>query len=201
MSAEQNFIDTVVREIMSRNIGIQLIYDIGAHDLDESIALHNEFPIAHIVAFEANPEMWELCESKQTDKIKFIPTAISDVNGTMTFNITTGAKQCSAYTPVNSDTIKKVVNVPVARLDIYPAPDLIFMDIQAGEYKALLGLGDKLNQVKVIATELFVNHGEYVDAPGFDEVDELLKDRFELIAGDPFQGNFDNFIYIRRDLL
>jgi FkbM family methyltransferase len=201
MSAEQSFINRVVNEIRSRYIGIDTIFDIGAHDLEESIALAKEYPDAKITAFEANPEMWDICKSKETNQITLMQCGVSDYTGSMDFNITTTPKQCSMFEPITSE-VKEVVSIPVMRLDdLADTPDLIFMDIQGGEYRALIGLGDNLNRVKVIATELFVTGGEYKDAHGIDEVDALIKDRFELIVGNPLEGSFDNFIYVRKDLL
>lgn len=202
MSAEQAFCDQLVREIHGRSIPISLIYDLGAHKLDESLALSFAFPSAKIVAWEANPELWPVCFAKAGGNIEFINKGVSDITGVMTLNVTEGAGQVSFETPRQVDNwlrVKQRIPIAVERLDSYgQAPSLLWADLQGHEYKAFMGLGEYLKDVSVIATELYLTDRDYEIEHGFDDVDNLLREHFELVAGNPFEGVFDNFIYVNR---
>lgn len=203
MSAEQAFIDRVVKEIHDRSIPIRLIYDLGAHKLEESIALSAAFPQAKVRAWEANPEQWPICFSRASGQIEFHNCGVSDQDGQMDLFVTQGAGQVSFQTPHQTEdgrlSVKHTISVAVERLGSYhEIPDLIWADIQGHEYNAFMGMGDRLKDVAIIATELYVSDRDYDLPHGFDDVDALLKEHFELVAGDPFAGVFDNYIYVNR---
>lgn len=204
---ESAFIDDIAAHIRSHKIPIENIFDLGACDLEESVYLSQLFPSAQIFSFEANPEKAEICRSKEGGKISFFPVAAGDRDGFIEFFIANDPRQSSTY-PINSEKFRSLLGmgvdfkstaiVQVMRLDSLPVtPDLLFMDIQGSEKNALLGLGERLKDVKIIGTELMLK-STYDGVPLFDEVDEMLKPDFEIVRGDPFYGVFDNYIYINR---
>lgn len=208
---ESAFIDEICAHILARKIPIQTIFDVGACDLEESMYLARRFPGAEIRAFEANPDKGALAQIDIEDtSIKFHSCAVGSENKLIDFHIGDDPRQSSVF-PISEEKFRdllhmevrtnRVAKVQMIRLDsLRETPDLLFMDIQCSEKDALIGLGDRLKDVKVIATELMLK-STYDCEPPFDEVDTLLKEHFELVRGNPFEGVFDNFIYIRKDVL
>lgn len=206
--------DTLIAEIAeharNRNIEIHTVFDCGAHNLDEAICTAEIFPESTIHSFEANPNNFPGCNNRaaEHDRIYFYECGVGAENTTVPFYITDGSRQSSVYQPIigENNAVEMATNeirdVKIIRLDSLDIiPDLLFMDVQGSEYNALIGLGEHLDRIKIIATELIIEPVLYSDAPLFDDVDRLLKDRFEIVRGCPFEGIFDNFIYVRRDLL
>lgn len=205
---EAAFIDEIAQIIRDRKIEIETIFDLGACELDESLYLAEKFPAAQIIACEANPFQRAVCNRKAAGtRIEFHSCAIGDTNGWAPFHVGDDPKQSSSFA-INEDrfrellhmevSIRQTVQVEVRRLDAFPRrPDLLFMDIQCSELRALQSLGDRLRDVSVIATELMLK-STYDCEPPFDEVDALLKEHFDLVRGNPFEGVFENFVYVNR---
>lgn len=208
---ESAFIDEICEHMRERKIEIKTIFDVGACDFEESIYLAGKFPEAIVRAFEANPDKAPLLVMEKPDRHLFFRScAVGSENKEIDFHIGDDPKQSSVY-PISEDKFRnllhmevrtsRVAKVQMIRLDsLLKTPDLLFMDIQCSEKEALIGLGDRLKDVKVIATELMLK-STYDCEPPFDAVDAMLKEHFELVRGNPFEGIFDNFIYIRRDLI
>ena len=206
--AETAFIDEIAQIIKDRNIHVRTIFDLGACELEESLYLADKFPESRIVSCEANPFQRATCNRKAAGtRIEFHSCAIGDRNGWAPFHVGDDPKQSSSF-PINEGRFRdllhmevrtqQTVQVEVRRLDSFPhTPDLLFMDIQCSELRALHSLGERLKDVAIIATELMLK-STYDCAPPFDDVDALLKDHFDLVRGNPFEGVFDNFVYVNR---
>jgi len=76
--------------------------------------------------------------------------------------------------------------------------DIIWMDLQGAELMALQGLGDIINNVKVIETELEIKP-IYTNQSLFEEVDIFLKNKnFNRVYNNLSVNQFgENFIYIK----
>jgi FkbM family methyltransferase len=157
---------------------VKLIFELGARDCKDSLALHNRFKCP-VYAFECNPEALTLCHETlitgHTSDIHLIEKAVNIYDGNTSFyqfdltkhdNI--GAS--SLFHHINPEVQKEVV-VPCCRLDTFiqerniRAPDLLCMDIQGAELRALQGLGPAVRDIQYVATECSVEGiytGSYV---------------------------------------
>lgn len=207
---EAAFINDVVRVAKDYRIDVKRIFDLGACDLDESLYLAEVFPEATVDAFEANPDKYEICQSRAGIRVRFWPFGVGSGNKTILYNIADDPRQSSVY-DISSDRFQnslkmdvkldRAQKVEIIRLDSIglQTPDLVFMDIQGSELDALIGMGSMLKDVKIIATELFLQ--PVYDSPLFDVVDHFLKTDFDIVQGNPFDGVFENFIYVNRRFL
>jgi len=194
---------------------IRNVYDIGSFGLIESLTLSRTFLEATIHAFEPTPDNILRCQNvydQLSDELKqriiFNKFAANDVTGTIkfypldsdasrspNFGIASKLKLIDGLngTFLNEHWVQKEIQVPAYRLDDYcttfyrDAPDLIWMDVQGAELDVLKGLGDKLDNVKIIITEAgkeayYHGHGLHRDIDvfltqkGFQEVVSARKD-------------------------
>jgi FkbM family methyltransferase len=155
-----------------------VIFDLGARDCLESIQFYKKFPNAKIYSFECNPNTLSICKKNiepYQDRITLIEGAVCDYDGTVTFypinqkeTKTTWADgnpgASSLYKSNGNYTIERYVQdtiqVPCHRLDSIMVKyniknvDIIWMDLQGAELLALKGLGNFLNAVSYIHTEV-----------------------------------------------
>jgi FkbM family methyltransferase len=172
--------------------GISCVVELGPRDCYDSIHLANFFN-CHVHAFEANPSAVEFCIEtiKHRPDITLYDVAIGDYNGKIQFhpinldkyrNI--GASSIFKFDMNEQiqppevlsagDDIQTTIEVNIARLDAFDiSPDAVFMDIQGAELMALKGLGDKINNVKIIGLETQY-HSCYLNGPTFTELNEFL---------------------------
>jgi len=196
-----------------------IIFDLGSRDCIQSIEFYKTFPNAKIYAFECNPNTLELCENNikpYRDRITLIKGAVCDYDGDITFypinqqkTITTwrdgnpGAssifKSNGTYTVEKYfqdeiktnchrlDTIMKTYNIPTV--------DIIWMDVQGSELLVLKGLGDYINGLRYIYTE--VTHKEmYSGQVMFKELNDfIISNDFEILNNLTLQGWQEDIIY------
>jgi FkbM family methyltransferase len=172
----------------------KVILDIGCHDLRDSIILSNAYSDARVYSFEANPEFYEISirTNPYTEKITVVNKAVSDKSSQIKFYVTVGNKGASSIlkpnmVPWSSSNEMYVVTAEAVRLDEWllennvPSVDLIWMDAQGAELLCLHGLGEYINDVKMIQTEvgilpyyeghtLYPNIKEYLNSRGFKEL-------------------------------
>jgi FkbM family methyltransferase len=158
-------------------IEVNLVLDLGARDCAESVRLADIFPAAHVLAFECNEDTIGLCRQSilGLQRVQLIPLAVSDVDGLIPFfpidakkTVTTwpdgnpGASslfRASGAYPVEQYVQRETV-VTSTRLDTYlerqavTGVDLLWMDLQGAELRALQGLGKLLSTVLLIHTEV-----------------------------------------------
>jgi FkbM family methyltransferase len=175
---------------------INIAFELGARDCYDSISLV-KYLNCEVHAFEANPDAAEFCANtiKGKSGIVLNPVAVGNYNGVIDFYAVNTDKYknigASSVYKFNLDQqiqppevmeagndIQYKIQVNMITLESYcneknVIPDAIFMDIQGAELDALKGLGDKIEQVKVIALETQY-HSCYFDAPVFDDIHEFL---------------------------
>ena len=169
-------IEPLLKYIQSKT-DYHVIYDIGSRDCMQSIEFYNSLPNAKIYAFECNPNTLDICRNNienYKDRITLIEGAICDYDGEITFYPINQSKTVTTWkdgNPGASSLFKATGNYPhekyvqdeikvkCHRLDTIikngiPPPDLIWMDLQGAELLALKGLGESINTVKLIYTEV-----------------------------------------------
>ena len=202
-----------------KNKEVEVIFDVGACHALESVELAKKYPNAKVYTFEANPVTYNVCleNTKGYDSISVINEAVNDYDGTCKFypmdkdkTITTwedGNQGASSLYRANGayDFIEKYVQyeieVPCTRLDTFCQKnsidkiDIIWMDLQGAELKALQSLGPLLETVQIIHTELEMNP-MYEGQCLFRDVNEFLSDNgFDLEYGNTNVQFGANFIF------
>jgi FkbM family methyltransferase len=182
-----DFIETISDYIDFNEVNT--IFDIGSRDGYQSVEFRNWFPNSKIVAFEANPYLIDSCKSVTKDyNIEIIPNAVSDTNGKVDFYACTNIVGCSSLLEVNtnhprsSEWQQQKITVDAIRIDNWCKNnsinkiDLLWIDVQGAEKMVLNGIGDFLNDVKAICTEVEISH-MYNGSILKNELDEFLLDK------------------------
>ena len=202
-----------------KNKEVEVIFDVGACHALESVELSKKYPNAKVYTFEANPVSYDVCleNTEGYDSITVINEAVNDYDGLCKFypmdkekTITTwedGNQGASSLYRANGqyDFIEKYVQyeieVPCTRLDTFCKKndidkiDIIWMDLQGAELKALQSLGSLLDTVQIIHTELEMNP-MYEGQCLFSDVNEYLTSNgFDLEYGDTNVQFGSNFIF------
>jgi FkbM family methyltransferase len=201
---------------------VKVIFDIGSCHCLESVEFSKLYTAARIVAFEPNPVSYQVClnNTKNISSITVVNQAINEFDGSCKFypmdkekTITTwedGNQGASSLYLANGayDNIEKYVQyeieVPCTRIDTYCRNnnidhiDAIWMDLQGAELKALKSMGNLLDSVKVIHTELEVNP-MYEGQCLFKDVNTFLQERgFDLVWGNTKAHFGTDFIFVKR---
>ncbi len=162
----------------------------GGSNIGECIKIFlDQYTNPTIYAIEANPELAQKLGDRFRDNpaITVIAKAIGSIKGELPFHIANNLNSSSffargvfneKYHGTLTD-FSKTITVPVTRLDAEVSPnisiDVLKLDLEGYELKALKGATGILDDVKVIVTEIeFVD--EYKDAPRFSEVELFLRE-------------------------
>ena len=188
-----------VKEIFG-DVGPEVILDVGSRDLQESIFLSNAFPNARVIAFEPNPNQFNACHvtSQMHKQVEFYPYALTDIEGPIDFYIV-GQNHggSSILEPIDvpySDGTHVKVQVAGRRLDSVLIElgvgkvDVVWMDVQGHELKALQGMGSFLNDVKIMHTEACPNP-YYVGHTPMNEFQEWLSQQGFTVIWEPTVGH------------
>jgi FkbM family methyltransferase len=201
---------------------VLVIFDIGSLHCLESVEFSKKYKNAKIYAFEANQESYKVCleNTKNIENITVINKCVNDYNGECTFypinpdkTVTTwfdGNRGASSMFKSNgaADHIEKYIQdeiqMPCLRLDTFCEEnnitniDAIWMDLQGAEMLALKGLGEILNTVHVIQTELEMNP-MYENQCLYIEVNELLLNKgFTQVNGNTNATFGSDFVYVKK---
>lgn len=156
---------------------VQVALDVGSRDGEIALRLRQHYPNARVFAFECNPPAVELCRQsiQGQEGITLVDRAVSDVSGPLDFfaidpekTVTPHADgnigasslyEASADYPYEKYVQRKVSVESItlaawAKENGLAAIDVIWMDLQGGELRALQGLGDLIQTVRIIYTEV-----------------------------------------------
>jgi FkbM family methyltransferase len=216
----QNFI----KHIENKN-DPYIIFDIGSRDCVQSIEFYKQFPNSKIYAFECNPNTLEICKKNiesYSDRITLIEGAVCDYDGNITFypinqqkTITTWKDGNPGASSIFKSNGKYAIETYIQyemitqchRLDSVMNKygisnvDIIWMDLQGAELLALKGLGNHLQNVKYIHTE--VSHKEvYSGQVMFKELNDfILSNDFSIINNLTLRGWQEDAIYKKNIVL
>jgi FkbM family methyltransferase len=167
-------------EIAQRFGPIRVVYDCGSRDALDGIELTERTGAEELHVFECNPGSFKVCEdnvqkhlSNSSVKVYLNEIAISDRIGTIDFFPIDTAKTISPHEDGNPGAsslllangqyqaekyVQDRLVVPTTTLAeygrIHQTPDLLWMDLQGAELRALRGAGKMLDAVKVIHLEV-----------------------------------------------
>ncbi len=207
---------------------IKTVIEIGARDLRDTFAIKLYYKPKIIYAFEANPVALSICAKTLKkywmfrDGIFLIPKAVWNEGkvikfysvqgikskcGNQEINPNIGSSACFGQVIHNKDEeiIQKEVDVEAVRLDSFcdkhniSEIDLLCMDIEGAEYNALIGLGDYINKVNYIITELHFKP-ERIGQVCFDVVEPFLKSKGFILLDTLNNGNpqYCNFLFAKK---
>lgn len=213
---------TFVNQKFKSPKSVNVIFDIGSCHCLESVEFAKKYKDSRIFAFEANPESYQVClnNSKDYPSIEVINQAVNDYDGSCKFypmdkerTVTTwedGNQGASSLYRANGayDHIEKYVQyeieVPCTRIDTFCKKnsidhiDIVWMDLQGAELKALKSMGEILDTVQIIHTELEMNP-MYDGQCLFSDVNDFLTNNgFDLEWGDTNVQFGTDFIFVRR---
>jgi FkbM family methyltransferase len=200
--SEKFIIDTIDKKSQQLNITneINYILEIGTNKGYKAVELAQRFPNAQIIGVEANPFLIEEINqnTRNFSNIKVFNFGASDENNELNFYISktsnTGTssflEKTGGYDHVENLQFHVPIKVKTKRLDEFlneiniPKIDILWMDIQGFEGKALNGLGNFLNNIKIIYSEITYK-SIYKDQILFDKFDyKLLQHNFSCIYRD-----------------
>jgi FkbM family methyltransferase len=208
---------------------VKTFLDIGSRDGAVALAAKERLPQAEVWAFECNPEAVEICRKRlENTGVWFAPMGVSDQHGAVDFYAidpkqtqTTHADGnigASSFFQANPDYphekyIQKLVSVFVAPLADWAtcskderckkveSLDLLWLDIQGAELKALRGAGDLLQTAKCIYLEVAFKP-VYLGQPLYPEVAAFLAQAgFVEVAQFDTTEWFGNAVFVRKDLV
>lgn len=168
---------------------INLIFELGSRDGIEAISLGNHYYNADVVSFECNPTTYHILQSniKNYPKLSSYQYAVSDIDGIIDFyqSVHGNPGSSSIFKKTGQyDYIENLVQNKISVqsttlstfLDNYNKKDIdiIWADLQGAELKALNGMGEYLNKVKFIYTEIeykpiYENQALYFEIKSFLE--------------------------------
>lgn len=220
---QQRFLEVLKRYYKSADV--RTILEVGARDCGETEVFAQVFPKASIYAFECNPQTLPLCRAvaKKYPSIHLVEKAVSDSNGSVDFfpidpekTETTwkdgnpGASsllQASGKYPVEK-YVQNKITVEATRLDDFLTSndisqvDVMWMDIQGAELMALKGLGERLQDVKIIHTEVeFMEI--YSKQPLYNDIKSYLHRNGFTFIGFTFkeEGLFADAVFVENGFL
>lgn len=177
---------------------IKNIFDVGSLNGSEGIYMAQILPHVSVYSFDANPSAISMIRDNQkphnenVKRLHCVQNAVSDFNGTTTFNLLTSSAQgaSSLLTPLGGPIPLGAgyskIKVDCITLEKYSKDnnidqiDVLWIDAQGNELNVIKGLGDMLKTVKVIYAETgkkayYENHTmekditEYLEINGFEK--------------------------------
>jgi FkbM family methyltransferase len=184
---------------------VNVILDIGARDLTESIFLSENYPNSKVISFECNPQTLPICreKSKNYPNIELIDKAVNEYDGTCKFYPINPLKTKTTWEDGNPGAsslfianenypfekyVQDEIEVDCVRIDTIlkerniDKVDVIWMDLQGAELIALKSIGDILRNVSIICTETEMTP-MYKNQALFKDIDFFLKENFDFVHG------------------
>ena len=215
---------SLVEEHLGNSREIRSIFDIGSCHGLESALFSEIYENAAIETFEANPAQIPIIEKNLTDcyNVSLNSVAVNDYDGkckfypidrvvsrSVWFDSNQGASSLYRTNGRESEMgehyVQNEIEVSCTRLDTFcekkniKGPQIIWMDLQGAELKALKGLGERIHDVEFIWTEIEIEP-LYHDQDLLKDIDPWLQDhgfymRGKSLAKDKKSGDF---IYVRK---
>jgi FkbM family methyltransferase len=174
-----------------------VIFDLGSRDCVQSIEFYHKFPNSKIYAFECNPNTLKICKENiqpYSDRITLIEGAVCDYDGEITFYPINQEKTRTSWIDGNPGAssifrsngeynietyVQDEITTNCHRIDSImqkyniPKVDIVWMDLQGAELLAFKGMGQALDNVKYIHTE--VSHiAMYTGQVMFKELNDFI---------------------------
>lgn len=198
----QEFLDVI--KFYNRG-GIKTIFDVGSRDGAESVTFAEKFKEASVYAFECNPKTIPILREKisKYPSITAIDRAVTNFDGITRFyptNMQTvtswpdGNPGASSLFVANGNYpaekyVQDEITVTCTRLDTFcrlrgiDKIDILWMDLQGAELLALESLGNLIQNVKFINTEVTFKE-MYTGQCLFEDLNSfLIKNKFKLVNG------------------
>jgi len=202
---------------------VRVMLDVGSRDAQVAMAARRSLPNAVVYAFECNPAAVELCRLNigvRTDVI-LIDKAVSDETGPVDFYAVDPHQTLTPHADGNIGAsslfkanphyplerfVQQKITVHAIRLEDWGRQnaidqiDLLWMDLQGAELKALQGLGELIHQVKFIYTEVEYQP-IYLGQPTHEQLHSYLEARgFRLHRKFNTSAWFGNELWVRTDI-
>lgn len=191
---------------INKTDSINYILDLGCRDGEEAIQFSELFPNAKIISVEANPNQIDIIKNniKNYPNISIFNFGASNEDGELDFNISSTINiGNSSFLKTNGDydNLEKMqfydpIKVKTRRLESFlkeqqiPRIDILWMDIQGFEGKALDGFGEYIKNVKIMYSEITYKE-MYKGQILFDKFDYfMLKNGFYCIYRDYKHNDF-----------
>lgn len=212
-------IETFVNTISIDTDKEYVILDVGSRDCKQSIEFYNRFPNSRIYAFECNPNTLPICRKnieKYRDRITLIEGAVADYDGEIMFYPIDQQKTKTSWEDGNPGAsslfksngsytaehyVQNEIKTNCHRLDTVlkqhgvNSVDIIWMDLQGAELMAFQGLGDFINAVNYIHTEV-CHRPIYSGQALFKDIHEYLTSKgMKLKKNLALSGWFEDAIY------
>jgi FkbM family methyltransferase len=181
----------------------KVIWEIGSRDGREAKTLSEYFSQSRIVAFEPNPETFQLVErvSSANGRITSKNLALSNQNGWIDFYKIDTARTITSWADGNpgaSSLLKSSRNYPyeeyvqdlirvqsaraedVVNQEPELKPSVLWVDVQGSEDQVFKGFGEHLNEIDVIVVELSLKP-IYENQPLAQDVLAILKNNFYFV--------------------
>ncbi len=202
-------LEAALERVVSRDMPINTIIDIGASNGSWSKRVHSFYPDADYLLIDPNPvhEMALDAYSAAHPNVQYELVAAGDIEGTIYFDMSepfggiATQHKTEGFVSVPIQTVDNLVN----KYDLQP-PYLFKMDTHGFEVPILNGAAATLEQTSLIVVEVYNFHIHH-DALLFYQMCEFLSRRgFHMIdLCDPLFRQYDNafwqadFFFIRRD--
>ena len=181
---------------LSRELKVLCV--IGAHRFEELRLINRVFPsLRQIYLFE--PQSGPLASLRllaaSDSRIKVFPVAVSDADGTASFNVASNDGESSSLLRLGSHrqlfpevAMQETIEVPTRRLDSVlvehglETPDVLIVDVQGAEYLVLKSLPPSvLDRVRLIYSEVSTE-AVYESAGLLADVEGVLSPRFRNVG-------------------
>lgn len=170
--------------VQKYNVKFTGILHVGAHECEELVSYDSFLPRNKMLWVEALQDKVDFCKEKYPD-INIEQAVISDCVETVTFNRANNGESSSflefglhshfhshVHFVESFQTETKMLKDIMCNYDI--PYNFLNLDIQGVELKALKGIGDYLNTIQYIYTEVNSDY-VYKDCAIIEEIDEYLK--------------------------
>lgn len=177
-------------------IDTKLIVDGGASIGDTSKTLSKLFPFAEVHAFEPFPKFYNILEDICKLNANIIPYhfALSDAESTDSLIINKSEGTNSLFrSDVDRDHPHHDLLVPVSKVDVFTKKldnlfptqtiDILKLDLQGGEYNALMGAMKLLtsNRIKTIICEIIFEKSYHDQKNAYDLISFIESKNFKLL--------------------